>query len=111
MAWFGRQGIECRRVHSDNGSAYRSKAWRQTCESLGVPAKRTRPYTPRSNGKAERFLKTLLDEWVYDLSFQSLEERNRWLSSNLAIYNGRRCHMALAGFNPFQQFGLLLNNK
>ena len=53
VAWFGRQGIECRRVLSDNGSAYRSKPWRQACEALGLTAKRTRPYTPRTNGKAE----------------------------------------------------------
>jgi len=107
VAWFGRQGIECRRVLSDNGSAYRSKPWRQACEALGLTAKRTRPYTPRTNGKAERFIKTLLNEWAYGLSFQSSEERNRWLSRYLAIYNGRRCHMALAGRTPFQQLGLL----
>jgi len=107
MAWFGRQGIECRRVLSDNGSAYHSKPWRQACEALGLTSKRTRPYTPRTNGKAERFIKTLLNEWAYGLSFQSSEERNRWLSRYLAIYNGRRCHMALAGRTPFQQLGLL----
>jgi transposase InsO family protein len=64
VAWFGRQGIECRRVVSDNGSAYRSKPWRHACEALGLPAKRTRPYTPRTNGKAERFIKTLVHEWA-----------------------------------------------
>ena len=107
VAWFGRQGIECRRVLSDNGSAYRSKPWRQACEALGLSAKRIRPYTPRTNGKAEPFIKTLVHEWAYGLSFQSSEERNRWLSRYLAIYNGRRCHMALAGRTPFQQLGLL----
>ena len=90
VAWFGRQGIECRRVLTDNGSAYRSKPWRQACEALGLSAKRTRPYTPRTNGKAERFIKTLVHEWAYGLSFQSSEERNRWLGRYLAIYNGRR---------------------
>jgi transposase InsO family protein len=94
-------------VLSDNGSAYRSKPWRLACEALGLSAKRTRPYTPRTNGKAERFIKTLVHEWAYGLSFQSSEERNRWLSRYLAIYNGRRCHMALAGRTPFQQLGLL----
>jgi transposase InsO family protein len=107
VAWFSRQGIECRRVLSDNGSAYRSKPWRQACEALGLSAKRTRPYTPRTNGKAERFIKTLVHEWAYGLSFQSSEERNRWLGRYLAIHNGRRCHMALAGRTPFQQLGLL----
>ena len=107
VAWLDRQGIECRRVLSDNGSAYRSKPWRQACEALGLSAKRTRPYTPRTNGKAERFIKTLLNEWAYGMSFQSSAERNRWLSRYLAIYNGRRCHMALAGRTPFQQLRLL----
>jgi len=65
------------------------------------------PYTPRTNGKAERFIKTLQSEWAYGMSFQSSAERNRWLGRYLAIYNRRRCHMALAGRTPFQQLALL----
>jgi transposase InsO family protein len=107
VAWFGRQGIECRRVLSDNGSAYRSKPWRKTCVALGMSAKRSRPYTRRTNGKAERFMKTLVNEWAYGMSFQGSEERNRWLGRYLGIYNGRRCHMGLAGRTSFQQLGLL----
>jgi transposase InsO family protein len=107
VAWFESQGIECRRVLSDNGSAYRSKPWRQACEALGLSAKRTRPYTARTNGKDERFIKTLLNEWAYGMSFQRSEERNRRLSRYLAIYNGRGCHMALADRTPFQQLRLL----
>jgi hypothetical protein len=107
VAWFGRQGIECWRVLSNNGSAYRSQPWQQACEALGLSAKCTRPYTPRTNCKAERFIKTLVHEWAYGLSFQSSEERNRWLGRYLAIYNGRRCYMALAGRTPSQQLGLL----
>ena len=56
VAWFNTQGINCCRVLSDNGSAYRSRPWKQTCEALGLTPKRTRPYTPRTNGKAERFI-------------------------------------------------------
>ena len=107
MAWFGSQGITCRRVLSDNGTAYRSKPWRLTCESLGLTPKRTRPCTPRTNGKAGRFIKTLQSEWAYGVSFQSPAERNRWLERYLAIYNHRRCHMALAGRTPYQQLALL----
>ena len=107
VAWFNTHGINCCRVLSDNGSAYRSRPWRQTCEALGLTPKRTRPYTPRTNGKAERFIKTLQAEWAYGMAFQSSEERNSWLPSYLAIYNGRRCHMALAGRTPFQQLCLL----
>jgi transposase InsO family protein len=88
------KGISCRRVLSDNGSAYRSKPWREACSALGLTPKRTRPYTPRTNGKAERFIKTLLAEWAYSMAFQSSTERNRWLPRYLAIYNARRCHMA-----------------
>jgi len=96
VAWFCRQGIESRGL-SDNRSTYRSKPWRQACQALGLTAKRTTPYTPRTNGKAKRFIKTLVHEWAYGLSFQSSEERNRWLRRYLAIHNSRRCHMALAG--------------
>jgi transposase InsO family protein len=107
VAWFNGHGINCCRVLSDNGSAYRSRPWRQTCEALGLTPKRTRPYTPRTNGKAERFIKTLQAEWAYGMAFQTSEERNSWLPRYLAIYNGRRCHMALAGRTPFQQLCLL----
>jgi len=107
VAWFGSQGITCRKVLSDNGSAYRSALCRQPCEALGLTPKRTRPYTPRTNGKAERFIKTLQAEWAYGMAFQTSEERNSWLPRYLAIYNGRRCHMALAGRTPFQQLSLL----
>ena len=107
VAWFDGQGISCKRVLSDNGSAYRSKPWREACSALGLTPKRTRPYTPRTNGKAERFIKTLLAEWAYSMAFQTSTERSRWLPRYLAIYNGSRCHMALAGRTPFQQLGLL----
>ncbi len=107
MAWFNGHGINCCRVLSDNGSAYRSRPWRQTCEALGLTPKRTRPYTPRTNRKAERFIKTLQAEWAYGMAFQALEERNSWLPRYLAIYNGRRCHMALAGRTLIQQLCLL----
>ena len=107
VAWFDGQGISCKRVLSDNGSAYRSRPWREACSVLGLTPKRTRPYTPRTNGKAERFIKTLLAEWAYSMAFHTSAERNRWLPRYLAIYNGRRCHMALAGRTPIQQLGLL----
>jgi len=81
--------------------AYRSKPWREACSALGLIPKRTRPYTPRTNGKAERFIKTLLAEWAYSMAFQTSQERNRWLPRYLAIDNGRRCHMALAGRTRF----------
>ena len=88
-------------------STYRSKPWREACSALGLISKRTRPCSPQTNGKAEWFIRTLLAEWAYPMAFQTSTEWNRWLPRYLAIYNGRRCHMALAGRTPFQQLGLL----
>ena len=107
VSWFNSQGISCRRVLSDNGSAYRSRQWRKACTVLGLQAKRTRAYRPQTNGKAERFIKTLQAEWAYAMTFNSSEERKRWLPRYLDIYNGRRGHMALAGRTPFQQLNRL----
>ena len=111
VAWFDGQGISCRRVLSDNGSAYRSRPWREACSALGLIPKRTRRYTPRNNGKAERFITALLAEWAYSMAFQTSAERNHWLPRYLAIYNGRRCHMALAGRTAIQQLGLLRSTE
>jgi transposase InsO family protein len=61
---------------------------------------RTKPYTPQTNGKAVRFIKTLLTEWAYVIAYQTSEERNRWLPRYLGIYKGHRCHMALGGLSP-----------
>ena len=107
VAWFDTQGITCVRVVSDNGSAYRSKPWREACIAMSLPPKRTRPCTPRTNGKAERFIKTLLAEWAYSMPFQTSGERNRCLPRYLAICSCRRCDMALAGSTPIQQLGWL----
>jgi transposase InsO family protein len=74
---------------------------------LGLKAKRTRSYRPQTNGKAERFIKTLQAEWAYAMPFNSSEERKRWLPRYLAIYNGRRCHMAIGGRTPIQQLNRL----
>ena len=63
--WFAARGVTCQRVMSDNGSGYRSRAFRQVCARLALRHLRTRPYTPRTNGKAERFIQTLLREWAY----------------------------------------------
>jgi len=111
VAWFVGQGISCKRVGSDNGSAYRSKTWREASSALGLTPKRTRPYTPRTNGKAERFIKTRLAVWAYSMAFHNSEEWNRWMPRYLAIYNGRRCHMALAGRTPIQQLGVLRSTE
>ena len=108
VAWFNGQGVECRQVMSDNGSAYISKAFAKACSALGLKHIRTRPYTPRTNGKAERFIQTLCREWAYSMPFQNSEERNRWLPRYLSIYNRLRKHSALGYRSPQQRLNELL---
>ena len=108
VGWFSEQGITCRRVLSDNGSSYRSGEWRKACSALDLKPIRTKPYTPRTNGKAERFIRTLLGEWAYAMPFQTSEERKRWLPRDLWLYNGRRCYMALGGLSLQQCLQRLL---
>lgn len=71
VAHFARLGVEVERVLSDNGSAYRSHAWRDACTELGIKPKRTRPYRPQTNGKIERFHRTLADGWAYARFYSS----------------------------------------
>jgi transposase InsO family protein len=108
VAWFNGQGVECRRVMSDNGPAYVSKAFAKACRTLGLRHIRTRPYTPRTNGKAERFIQTLCQEWAYAMPFTNSEERNRWLPRYLSIYNRLRKHSTLGYRSPQQRLNELL---
>ena len=97
--WFAQQKVKVERVMTDNGSAFLAKKFAATCDRLSVRHKRTRPYTPRTNGKAERFIQTLLREWAYRFSYESSEERKRWLTPYLHFYNYHRAHSALE-YNP-----------
>jgi len=96
---FAKQNVKVERVMTDNGSAVVARQFATSCETLGVRHKRTRPYTPRTNGKAERFIQTLLREWAYRFKYDSSEERRRWLTPYLHFYNYHRAHSALA-YNP-----------
>jgi transposase InsO family protein len=104
VAWFNGQGVECGRMMSDNGPACVSKA----CRILGLRHIRTRPYTPRTNGKTERFIQTLCREWAYAMAFQNSEERNRWLPRYLATHSRLRKHSALGWRSPQQRLVELL---
>jgi transposase InsO family protein len=108
VAWFNGQGIECRRVMSDNGPAYVSRQFAVACLAMGLRHIRTRPYTPRTNGKAERFIQTLCREWAYTMAFQNSQERNAWLPRYLSIYNRIRKHSALGWRSPQQRLHELL---
>ncbi len=103
VAWFRARGIRVRRVLSDNGSGYRSQVYRAVCDALLVRHRRTRPYTPRTNGKAERFIQTLLREWAYALAYSTSVERRRALRPFLAYYNRRRPHASLAYQPPWSR--------
>jgi transposase InsO family protein len=100
VAWFAERGVTVERVLSDNGSCYRSYLWRDTCAELGITPKRTRPYRPQTNGKVERFNRTLLDEWAYLRPYRSEAERRRRLDKWLHLYNHHRSHTALGGNAP-----------
>jgi transposase InsO family protein len=99
VAWFAGQQVTVERVMTDNGSAFVATEFAKTCAALNVRHKRTRPYTPRTNGKAERFIQTLLREWAYRFSYDSSDERKRWLTPYVHFYNCHRAHSSLA-YNP-----------
>lgn len=98
--WFAGLGITVKRVLTDNGSCYRSKLWRQTCEGLGLKARTTRPYRPQTNGKAERFIQTLLREWAYFRIYLTSNERTAVLPMYLTHYNHHRQHGSLNAQPP-----------
>jgi transposase InsO family protein len=97
---FARLGVRIERVLTDNGGPYRSHAYAATLAELGARHKRTRPYRPQTNGKAERFIKTMLGEWAYARPYRSNEERLSALADWVDSYNHERTHTALAGQVP-----------
>ena len=100
LRWYRTQGLVVEEVMTDNGSAYRSRAWRERCQQLGLRHLRTRPYTPRTNGKAERFIQTLLRSWAYGFAYPSSACRTRALAGWTRWYNRRRPHGSLGGLPP-----------
>ena len=111
MAWFAAQGIVVERLLTDNGPAYRSHLHRATCASLGIRHSRTRPYRPRTNGKAERFIKTLTERWAYGPVYGSSAERTGALASWLRFYNHHRPHGSLARQTPADRLEWLLGEQ
>ena len=104
VAWFADQhAIHIERVLTDNGHAYRSQAWREVCASLGIERRRTRPYTPRTNGKAESFIGTCLREWAYRYAYPTSRHRTRALPGWVRWYNRRRPHSSLGDQPPISR--------
>ena len=100
LAWFRRHGIRVRRLLTDNGNGYVSDRFARLCRSAGLRHRRTRPYTPRTNGKAERFIQTLLREWAYRRAYPTSAQRRDALPAWLYYYNWHRGHGALRGRAP-----------
>jgi transposase InsO family protein len=103
LAWFRAHGVGVERVMTDNGSAFKSKLFAAALQSRGLKHKRTRPYTPRTNGKAERVIQTSLREWAYATPFHSSAERAHAMPAWLCHYNSLRPHSALGGKPPISR--------
>jgi transposase InsO family protein len=97
--WFRKRGVRIESVLTDNGPGYRSKLFAAACAELGIRHLFTKPYTPRTNGKAERFIQTMLREWAYARPYRTSNQRTRRLPAWLEYYNRRRPHTAL-GYRP-----------
>jgi transposase len=100
VSWFAARGVKTERVLSDNGSCYRSHAWRDTCAELGIKHKRTRPYRPQTNGKIERFHRTLAAGWAFKKLYTSESARRNALAAFLHEYNHHRPHTAIGNVPP-----------
>jgi transposase InsO family protein len=109
-AHYARFGISIRRLLTDNGPCYRHWLFRKTMQQLHLKHRFTRPYTPRTNGKAERFIQTALREWAYARSYQSSTERESQLERWLHEYNFHRPHASLNLNTPASRAGLNRNN-
>jgi transposase InsO family protein len=102
-AYYRSLGIKIERLMTDNGSCYKAKAFTKACRRRSIKHVRTRPYTPRTNGKAERFIKTALNEWAYAQAFETSEIRAAELPIWLHRYNHHRPHSAIGGKPPISR--------
>lgn len=100
VSWFAARGVTVERVLSDNGSAYRSGAWRDACTQLGITPKKTRPYRPQTNGKIERFHRTLAEGWAFARHYPTEPARRAALPGWLHHYNHHRPHTAIGNHPP-----------
>ena len=104
LTWFRRRGVTVRRVLTDNGAGYKSRRFAGVCRTWQLRHRFTRPYTPRTNGKAERFIQTLLREWAYRRAFVNSTRRTAALTAYLRFYNHRRPHTSLGRRSPWTRF-------
>jgi len=109
VVFFNAHGIEVQRLMTDNGPAYRSIAHAAACRQLQIRHLFTQPYRPKTNGKAERFIQTLLREWAYAAAYPTSSARRRALTVFLTRYNTTRPHKALGGIPPSQRLAERIN--
>jgi transposase InsO family protein len=100
---FRRHGLRVQRVLTDNGGAYRSRPFRKACRWLGIATKRTRPYRPQTNGKAERLIQTLLRKWAYAVPYANSAQRRAALAPWLRFYNEAKPHASLNRQTPISR--------
>jgi transposase InsO family protein len=110
LAYYESLGIKVERVMTDNGSCYKSFAFRRACKQLGLKHIRTKPYTPKTNGKAERFIQTCLREWAYARAYHHSRQRTEHLPAWLHRYNWHRPHAGIGAKTPISRLGLAENN-
>lgn len=110
VAYYKSLGVTVERVMTDNGSCYRSRAFRDACELLGLKHIRTRPYTPETNGKAERFIQTALREWAYAQAYDTSGQRAQELPFWIHRYNWHRPHAGIKGKTPISRMALAEDN-
>jgi transposase InsO family protein len=110
VAYYAKLGVKVKRLLTDNGSAFRSGAFRDACNELGVVHKFTRPYRPQTNGKAERFIQSALREWAYGWTYQNSAQRRQALASWQHHYNCHRPHSGIGGLPPISRLSSDRNN-
>jgi len=110
VGWFASMGVTVARVMTDNGSCYKSRAFKTACAELGLRHIRTKPYTPKTNGKAERFIQTALREWAYARAYETSDQRAADLPVWTHLYNWHRPHAALKSKPPISRIGVDRNN-
>jgi len=106
LRFFRRHGIAVERVMTDNGPAFKSRRYAKALRLLAIRHKRTRPYSPKTNGKAERFVQTSLREWAYAKAYDTSEQREAELNAFLFRYNWHRPHTSLKARPPISRLGL-----
>jgi transposase InsO family protein len=110
VAWYAGIGISVERVMTDNGACYKSFAFKDACKRLGLKHIRTKPYTPKTNGKAERFIQSSLREWAYAKAYDNSQQRAEELPYWLHHDNWHRPHAGIKRKTPISRSGLDLNN-